>query len=185
MTVNKWVREKVWTIYERRRIPTVVVGVVSPSSPCARPLLCTRGRRSNDHHRRSKNQWGIVHHIQLKYQRGRIPIVVMGVASSSFTCARRFDVMHFRMKGGAAITDGRKYQRGRIPTIIVGVPSPSFPRARHFGVMHPGTKGGVTITDGWMYQRGSAHHIHHVRWEFSRKTRKTESQPVMNINDRI
>ena len=70
---NQW--GSVSTIYERgQRSPTVVVGVVSPSSPGARPLLCTRERRSNDHHRRlqiwERNQWGRVSTI---YERTKNP----------------------------------------------------------------------------------------------------------------
>ena len=95
-------------------------------------------RRRNDHHPQSKYLWLRVHHILSKYQRGRIPIVVVGVASRSLMSARYFDVMHSGMKGGA------------------------------------------NITDGWIYPRGIAHHIHHMRWEFSRKTWQTESQPVLN-----
>ena len=44
------------------------------------------------------------------YMRGRrIPTVVVGVASPSFPCARKFGVMHSGTKGGATITDGRIY----------------------------------------------------------------------------
>ena len=41
-------------IFERGRMLIVVMGVAYPSSLCARPLLRTMGRRSSDHHRRSK-----------------------------------------------------------------------------------------------------------------------------------
>ena len=101
-------------------------------------LVMHERRRGNDHHQQSKYLWQSVHHILPKYQRGRIPIVVMGVASRSLMSARYFDEMHSGMKGGA------------------------------------------NITDGWIYPRGIAHHIHHMRWEFSRKTWQTESQPVLN-----
>ena len=47
-----------------------------------------------------------VHHIYI-YERGRIPTVVVGVASPSFPCARHFGVMHSGTNGGATITDGR------------------------------------------------------------------------------
>ena len=47
---------------------------------------------------------------------GRIPTVVMGVASLSFQGARHFGVMHFGKIGGATITDGRNIREG-VPTI--------------------------------------------------------------------
>ena len=46
--------EGVSTIYERRRMPTVVVGVASPSFPCG----------SSDQHRRSQYQRGSANHIR-------------------------------------------------------------------------------------------------------------------------
>ena len=50
---------------------------------------------------------GEFHHI---YMRGRrIPIVVVGVASPSFPCARHFGVMHSGTKWGATITESRIY----------------------------------------------------------------------------
>jgi hypothetical protein len=67
---NQWGR--VSTIYERRRMPSVVVGVASPSSPCARPLLCRRGRRSSDHHWRSKmseRECHHIHHVRWEFSR--------------------------------------------------------------------------------------------------------------------
>ena len=58
------------------------------------------------------------------------------------------------------------------------ISSPSFPCARQFGVMHSGMKGGATITDGRICTP------HELR-VFKKKTRQTDSQPVMNNNDLI
>ena len=52
---SRKISEGVSTIYDRRRMLIVVMGVAFPSSPCARPLLCTRVRRTSDHHRWSEN----------------------------------------------------------------------------------------------------------------------------------
>ena len=96
-----------------RRIPTVVVGVASPSFPCARQFGVmhsrTKGGATITDGRKCQRgiSEGEFHHI---YMRGRrIPTVVVGVASPSFPCARHFGVMHSGMKGGATITNGRMY----------------------------------------------------------------------------
>ena len=65
-----------------------------------------------------------------------------------------------------------------MPTVVVEVASPSFPCARHFGIMHSGTKGGETITDGRIYTPRELR-------VFKKKTRRTDSQPVLNNNDLI
>ena len=90
--------------------------------------------------------------------------------------------------GVTTITDGRKIgegvcppyigERRRMTTIVVGVASPSFPCARHFGAMHSGTKGGAIITNGRMYTPRKLR-------VFKKKTRQTDSHPVMNDNDLI
>ena len=96
-----------------QRIPTVVVGVASPSFPCARQFGVmhsrTKGGATITDGRKCQRgiSEGEFHHI---YMRGRrIPTVVVGVASPSFQCARHFGVMHSGMKGGATITNGRIY----------------------------------------------------------------------------
>ena len=96
-----------------RRIPTVVVGVASPSFPCARQFGVmhsgTKGGATITDGRKCQRgiSEGEFHHI---YMRGRrIPTVVVGVASPSFPCARHFGVMHSGTKGGAIITNGRMY----------------------------------------------------------------------------
>ena len=43
------------------------------------------------------------------YERRRMPTVVVGVASPSFPCARRFGLMHSGTKEGVTITNGRIY----------------------------------------------------------------------------
>ena len=106
-----------------RRIPTVVVGVASPSFPCARQfgVMHSRMKGGATITDGRKCQRGIsegeFHHI---YMRGRrIPTVVVGVASSSFPCARHFGVMHTGTNGGATITNGRNNYKG-VSTIYNG-----------------------------------------------------------------
>ena len=96
-----------------RRILTVVVGVASPSFPCARQFGVmhsgTKGGATITDGRKCQRgiSEGEFHHI---YMRGRrIPTVVVGVASPLFPCARHFGVMHSGTNGGATITNGRMY----------------------------------------------------------------------------
>ena len=140
-----------------RKIPTVVVGVASPSFPCARHFGVmhsgTKGGATITDGR--KCQRGIVegefHHIYIgEDEESRL------LSWGSFLLLLRVLDLCYALgeEGVTTITDGRKSQRGvsegefhhiymrgrRIPNVVVGVASPSFPCARHFGVMHSGTK---------------------------------------------
>ena len=89
-----------------------VVGVASPSFPCARQFGVmhsgTKGGATITDGR--KCQRGISEGESPPYMRGRrIPTVVVGVPSPSLPCARHFGVMHTGTKGGATITNGRMY----------------------------------------------------------------------------
>ena len=95
-----------------RRIPTVVVGVASPSFPCAIQfgLMHSRTKGGATITDGRKCERGISEGVCPPYMRGRrILTVVMGVASPSFPCARHFGVMHSGTNGGATITNGRIY----------------------------------------------------------------------------
>ena len=168
-------------------MPTVVVGVASPSSPCARPLLCTRGRRSNDHHRRSKNQWGSVSTI---YERGRRSptIVVIVVYPSSpgarpllCTRGRRSNDHHRRSQMSERNQWGRVstiYERRKNPECCRGVSFSFVPMCQTIWCNALGN------------ERRSDHHQRsnvYTTWaeSFQEKTRQTDSQPVMNNNNLI
>ena len=96
-----------------RKLPTFVMGVASPSFPCARHFGVMHsgtkgGATITDGHKCQRGiSEGEFHHIYMR--RRRIPTVVVGVASPSFPCARHFGVMHPETKGGAIITNGRMY----------------------------------------------------------------------------
>ena len=71
-----------YTKYDRRRMTTVVVGVASPSSLCARPCYAlVEGVATIIDDQNGEG-------VSTIYERRRMPTVVVGVASPSFPCAR-------------------------------------------------------------------------------------------------